>query len=67
MATDGSRNGCSLITASILRVNKFGSRECWTGKRGRKCVHYTEIQMIFFRVLLSAVWNTVRRNYAERG
>lgn len=28
MVSDGSRNGCSLINASILRVNKFGSREC---------------------------------------
>jgi len=32
MLIDASRNCCSLIIASILRVNKFVSRECWTGK-----------------------------------
>ena len=62
MASDGSLKSCSLIIASILRVNKSGSCECWTWKGGRKCVYYTENQMICYRVLLSVVWNTVRRN-----
>jgi len=36
MVSDGSCNGCFLIVASILRVNKFRSRECLTGKGEEK-------------------------------
>jgi len=50
MVSDGSRNGCSLINASILRVNKFGSRECWTGKEEEKVCIIQKLKWFFIGV-----------------